>query len=83
MKITIHIEDDKRPEITVADAREFPPIKGFLDADEQPKEETCKWTLKTHKDYQEYVNPHNGKPWITEKQMKHCPYCGKKIEVVE
>jgi hypothetical protein len=46
---------------------------------EQPSE-TCKWK-KTHRSHDSIYDPHGHGPFGM--CMKYCPFCGKKIEVVE
>jgi hypothetical protein len=46
---------------------------------EQPRE-TCKWK-KTHRSHDSIYDPHGHGPFGM--CMKYCPFCGKKIEVVE
>ena len=46
----------------------------------EPTSETCKWK-KTHRSHDSIYDPHGHGPFGM--CMKYCPFCGKKIEVVE
>jgi hypothetical protein len=53
--------------------------RGTAQPAEQPRE-TCKWK-KTHRSHDSIYDPHGHGPFGM--CMKYCPFCGKKIEVVE